>query len=130
MSMALVLVVDDEFQIAEILAILLRDDGYEAVTVSDGNAALQFALNRRPDAVITDFMMPYMTGLELARALRGNEATADVPIMLITGGHGLLGVQHRNMFDVVVEKPFDAKRVLTLVGELVGRKANRVLGND
>ena len=57
----------------------LRFEGYEVITAVDGEEAFEYATKQAPDVIISDYQMPYMTGLELCRALAGNAATAHVP---------------------------------------------------
>src|SRR3546814_3792414 len=86
--MALIVVADDEFLLAEMLADLLEDAGHEVLTASQGEAALRLVRERRPELVITDFMMPLMTGLELAEAIRDDPAVSAIPILLVSGAQG------------------------------------------
>lgn len=122
--MALILVVDDEILLAEMLAVMLRDAGHVALTAPHGRAALELMQTQRPDLVITDFMMPVMTGLELAQALRADGNTRDLPIILCTGGQGLLARQSPHLFDLVVDKPYDYGALLSQAERLV-RKTRR-----
>ena len=75
-----ILVVDDEAHILQVLSIKLRNAGYEVLTAVDGEEAFEMASKEPPDLVITDFQMPYMTGLELCKALREQESTASIPV--------------------------------------------------
>jgi CheY-like chemotaxis protein len=82
-SKPLVLVVDDEKVIADTLSIILSKSGFSTMTAYDGVAALQLAKDLKPDLVISDVMMPGMTGIELAIAI-----TQTVPrckILLFSG---------------------------------------------
>ncbi|MHB1304667.1 MAG: response regulator [Acidiphilium sp.] len=118
--MALIVVVDDEFLIANLLAEVLRDEGHEVVTASHGRAALQLIRDRRPALVITDFMMPLMTGLELAQAISTDVEIADVPIILISGAQGSIGRQHGNLFAAVFDKPYDHQELVDAVSGIIG----------
>lgn len=60
--MALILVVDDEFSVAEVLELVLSDAGHEVVTAANGQQGLERANERPPDVVLLDFMMPIMGG--------------------------------------------------------------------
>lgn len=82
-SKPLVLVVDDEKVIADTLSIILSKSGFSTMTAYDGVAAMQLAKDLKPDLVISDVMMPGMTGIELAIAI-----TQTVPrckILLFSG---------------------------------------------
>ena len=59
-----ILIVDDEMHILQVLSLKLRNAGYDVLLAEDGEEALEVVLRERPDLVITDFQMPFMTGLE------------------------------------------------------------------
>jgi CheY-like chemotaxis protein len=117
--MALILVADDEVLLAEMLADLLEDAGYEVLTASHGKSALDLIRSRRPDLLITDFMMPLMTGLELAEAVRADGDMRALPIILVTGAQGLLARQSPGLFDIVVDKPYDTGELLGAISRLL-----------
>ncbi|HTJ98410.1 MAG TPA: response regulator [Bordetella sp.] len=120
--MALILVADDEILLAEMLADLLEDAGYEVLTAPHGRVALDIMRTRRPDLLITDFMMPLMTGLELAVAVRAEGDMQDLPIILVTGAQGLLARQSPGLFNLVVDKPYDPRALLSQIELLLQRK--------
>jgi CheY-like chemotaxis protein len=82
--MTTVLVVDDEFDIRELLVDTLIDAGYEVIEASDGNAALARIAADHPDIVLLDIWMPGMDGLEVLSRLRQNPDTAALPVILLT----------------------------------------------
>lgn len=116
--MALIVVVDDEFLLADLLAMLLRDEGHEVLTASHGRAALQLIRDRKPALVISDFMMPLMTGLELAQAMSADPELADIPMILVTGGQGLAAREHAGLFAQILDKPYRADEMLDTVRRL------------
>ena len=81
---ARILVVDDEENLRNILVFQLRGEGFEARGLSRGDEALSTSLSWKPDLVLLDLMMPGMDGFAVCRALRGNPATAGLPIIVIT----------------------------------------------
>jgi two-component system, sensor histidine kinase and response regulator len=83
-SARLVLVADDEDPMREILTTIVEDLGHQVLGARDGDEALRLATHHRPDLIITDFMMPGRTGIELIRAVRANASLAAVPIILIS----------------------------------------------
>jgi CheY-like chemotaxis protein len=117
--MALILVVDDEHLITTLVSEVLSEAGHETAAVAHGALALEQLHQRRPDLIITDFMMPIMTGLELAQTLRGADETAALPIILITGGQGLLAREHGELFDAILDKPFDPDALVAMVQRLL-----------
>jgi two-component system, sensor histidine kinase and response regulator len=79
-----ILVVDDDFASARLVAKYLHHDGYQAVVAHDGPAALARATAEPPDLVLLDVMMPGMDGLAVCRGLRAEEATADLPVIFLS----------------------------------------------
>jgi two-component system alkaline phosphatase synthesis response regulator PhoP len=65
-----VLVVDDEIHIVHVVAIKLRNNGFEVISAGDGQEGFKLACEEKPDIIITDFQMPIMTGLEMVEKLR------------------------------------------------------------
>lgn len=128
----LILVVDDEAHILQVLSLKLRNAGYDVTTAVDGEEALEYACRRgdqAPDLIITDFQMPYMTGLELCKALAANAETASIPVLMLTArGHALdpedlaLG----NIKDVL-SKPFSPRAIVEQVQRLLGSVAGSVV---
>jgi CheY-like chemotaxis protein len=121
--MSTVLILDDEYLVADILSFALEDEGILTVTTGRGQKALEILDRERPDLIVTDFMMPGMTGVEFAEAVRTREAHRDTPIILMSGAHAHLGSNHPDLFIDVLEKPFEiavfiskVKAVLKLEG--------------
>ena len=85
---ARVLVADDNADMREYLARLLRSAGYRVTTVTDGQAALDAVRSDAPDLVISDVMMPRLDGLGLVAALRADARTAAVPVLLLSARAG------------------------------------------
>ena len=79
-----VLVVDDEPSILLMLRALLAEEGCVVITAQHGEEALARAVERSPDLIITDLMMPVMDGYELRRRLKEEPRTADIPVVLMT----------------------------------------------
>jgi len=81
-----VLIVDDDEDARVLLMRALSKStlGLEVTTAADGHQALEAIARRRPDAVITDIMMPRMNGFDLCAALRANPVTADIPVIIVT----------------------------------------------
>ena len=120
--MALIAVVDDEFLLADLLASLLIGEGHEVMTAPHGRAALQMIRERKPALIITDFMMPLMTGLELAQALQTDSELADIPIILVSGAQGATARErYKDLFAAIFDKPYDSEAMLEAARELLAR---------
>ncbi len=79
-----VLVVDDEPDVTRAIAVNLRARGVEVLIASTGEQALASARQRRPDAIVLDVMLPDINGLDVARRLKGEPATAGIPIIFLS----------------------------------------------
>src|SRR5688500_14564815 len=78
---ARILVVDDDEALAEMIGIVLRNDGFEPVSCADGGQALDIFRSSKPDLVLLDLMLPGVDGIEVCRQIRGE---SDVPIVMLT----------------------------------------------
>jgi two-component system phosphate regulon response regulator PhoB len=84
MASPIILVVEDEQAIAEMIMTGLEIAGYQVKRAANGQIAYQIVLDSPPDLILADWMMPMMTGLELAKRLKREENTAEIPIILLT----------------------------------------------
>lgn len=84
MSARSILIIEDEQPIREMIAFGLRRAGFQVQEAADCRAARQLLVDRRPDLVLIDWMLPDMSGLELARALKRDPQTRDLPLILLT----------------------------------------------
>jgi len=80
-----VLAVDDENDVLLIVKTALQVEGYRVFTAADGPEALKTAAEEKPDLILLDIMMPGMDGFEVLTRLRENEATCQIPIIMLTG---------------------------------------------
>lgn len=81
-----VLIVEDEQDVADLVADVLELEGFE-VRVAPGESALHDAITFRPHVILLDLMMPGVDGFEVARRLQGNRETDDLPIVIMTAMH-------------------------------------------
>ena len=82
--LALVLVVDDEPDLLALLVDQVSSLGYDVVAGRDGTEGLRLAMDRAPDVILTDVIMPYMDGPEMLDRLRSRPETRDIPVIAIT----------------------------------------------
>ncbi len=106
-----VLIVEDDPSLRRLLEIRLSVDGYETRAARDGAAALEELAIWTPDAVLTDLMMPRLSGLDLCRAIRGDACTAAIPIILLTARFLDDEISPVLQLGAItfMSKPFDAK---------------------
>jgi two-component system phosphate regulon response regulator PhoB len=119
--MSTILVVDDERDTRNVLQLLLRLEGHEVIAASDGVAALQAVGERRPDVIITDWMMPRMNGTELCRRLREDPTTRAVPIIVVSA-RGLEPTHPDGLYERFLHKPFGLDELLEEVRTLLSER--------
>ena len=85
MTVALIVVADDDGDLLALITLLLQRDGHTVVETADGAAALRAVREHRPDAVLSDIDMPLMSGLELCVAIRADPELRDLPVVLVSG---------------------------------------------
>ncbi|MDX1438164.1 MAG: response regulator, partial [Anaerolineales bacterium] len=79
-----ILIVDDDMDTLRLVGMLLERQGYQIIVADNGSHALDKAISETPDIILLDVMMPDIDGLEVARRLRANAATAPIPILFFT----------------------------------------------
>ncbi|HKI28490.1 MAG TPA: response regulator [Actinomycetota bacterium] len=117
------LVVDDDAFIARLLEIECSAAGYDVRTAGTGDRALELALERCPDLILADVMMPNMDGFELTRRLRMDARTASAKVILLTA-RGMSADRLEGFAvgaDDYVVKPFDTLELLARMGEVLAR---------
>ena len=120
---SLVLVVDDEFSVAETIERALKRVGYEVTVVHRGADALQSARSRLPDLVVLDIMMPGMSGIEVCRHMRANPLLRQIPILFLTA-KGEIGDKIEGFeagADDYLTKPFDLRELELRAKALIRR---------
>ncbi len=117
--MSLIVVAEDESVVSVMLADFLRDAGYEVVLAPHGKAALELIQARKPDLLISDYMMPLMTGEELAEAVRKHPLLRTLPILLVTGAQRHFAASRPDLFDAILDKPYSLTELLQAVSALL-----------
>lgn len=115
-----ILLVDDEPGILEGLQMLFELEGYEVLTASDGEQALELVRDAHPDLVLTDYMMPRMDGLTLVTALRAEPETAAL-LIVVSSAVTLPAGEARDSADAILRKPVSIDQVLEVVEGLLAR---------
>jgi two-component system phosphate regulon response regulator PhoB len=119
-----VLIVEDDRSIAEVLQYNLNNAGYETITSSDGQDALNQARLKLPDLVVLDLMIPVVDGLEVCKRLRAAAETRDTPILMLTakGEETDQVVGFSVGADDYVVKPFSVKILMERIKSLLRRR--------
>ena len=125
MSERKALVVDDEFHIIQVVAIKLRNNGFEVITAENGRQGLELALSEKPDIIITDYQMPIMTGLEFIENLRGKPEGQDVPVIMLTARDFSIEEETKSHLKIsaCLSKPFSQRELLENINEVLAQGA-------
>lgn len=120
-----ILVVDDEVHILHVISLKLRNAGYEVVTAQEGNEALEQAQMELPDLIITDYQMPYLSGLELCQRLKQIPQTDTIPAIMLTARGFALDDNALAATGIkkCLHKPFSPSEVLKVVEEILASAA-------
>jgi len=119
--MAIVLVVDDEYGITNLLEDVLSDEGHRVLTATNGQQALERLAEERPDAVLTDYMMPVMDGAALIKAMADDPNLKQIPVAVMSSVPEATVRENCPAFAVHVPKPFKIYAVIDVVADLVGK---------
>ncbi|CAG9253687.1 response regulator [Paraburkholderia caribensis] len=119
--MTTIVVVDDESLITDFLSFFLKAEGYTVHAARDGQSALDMIGSVMPDVVLTDFMMPAMSGLELAQALKKDTRLAHIPVILATAAQGAAAEAYPELFAAVLDKPYPPPRLLDALNSALAR---------
>ena len=116
-----ILVVDDEIHIVQVVAIKLRNNGFEVITAENGAEAFDLVCSEKPDVVITDFQMPIMTGLKLIEKMRGQPDTSNIPVIVLTArGFAIEDKTLKTLkISACLSKPFSPREVLQNIEEIM-----------
>ena len=126
MTVANILVVDDEKEMVELLKLLLEKDGHVVAPAHNGTQALDHLSHQTPDMILLDVTMPEMDGYTFVSNLQAEDATRDIPVMVLTGREGLR--ETFTMFSNVVDfisKPFDVKDLRSRVQAALEKRSAR-----
>ena len=113
MSGKTILIVDDETPIREMVAMALEMAGYQCLEAADAKQAHSLVVDSRPDLILLDWMLPDISGIELARRLKRDQMTAEIPIIMLTAkgeeDHKIQGLE--TGADDYITKPFSPREL-------------------
>ena len=122
-GVATVLIVEDEFVIADLLEMALTDEGYRVLTAANGRQGLaRLAEGPRPDLIISDYMMPVLDGAGMLRAMRDTEAHRDIPCIVMSSMPEANVRERIDGYAAFVRKPFQIAALMQLVESIIGTR--------
>ncbi len=123
MAAATVLVVEDDPTILQLLEVNFEMEGFTVLRAEDGLVGLDVARSKRPDVIVSDVMMPNMSGLEMVQELKADPDTAGIPVILLSakaqGSDVRQGIEAGA--DDYVTKPFEPLDLIDRVTSLLAR---------
>lgn len=120
-----ILVVEDESSILTALTLLLEMEGYQVAEATNGRQGLELLASFVPDLIVTDYMMPYMNGIEMVQRLRQDPDYADVPVVLISAAPPV-GGEYAELVDVCLTKPVAIDQLLAAIERLLAARPGGV----
>jgi len=123
-----ILIVEDEEDILELVQYNLKRDGYTVLTAMSGEEALRIVLNKRPDLIVLDLMLPEIDGLEVCKRLKGNPDLERIPVIMLTakGEESDIVAGLEIGADDYIAKPFSPRVLLARVRAVIRRRQQDV----
>ncbi len=121
---ARVLLAEDDRALRRYLEVVLDRAGYKVVPVADGLEAMKVALSMPIDIVVTDAMMPNLSGHEFCRFLRNSQTLSHVPVILLSALEQREGNQNTDQVDAFLSKPVSAEGLIECIEKLLARKSD------
>ncbi len=120
---AKILIADDEAFMLRLLEMTFKKGGFEVVSCRDGREALSMATTALPQLVVLDVMMPGLDGMGALRELKGNPATKDIPVVMVSAkGHALTKVEAEQAGAAMfLTKPFSPNQLLSEAKKILGQ---------
>jgi CheY-like chemotaxis protein len=121
-----VLVVEDDRELAGVLADALAEYGYRVECAFDGAVAMARLASERPAAIILDLLMPEMDGLAFLGSRRDDRALSKIPVIVLTGQRGMTHQARALDADIVLEKPVKLLMLVEAIHQLIDARSNRL----
>jgi DNA-binding response OmpR family regulator len=116
-----ILVVEDEFGVADVVVTALEDEGYRVLVAANGRQGMERLMDTTPDLIILDFMMPIMDGAAMGKSVRARDGLANLPIIMTSAvSEGAVKDRFAD-FQAFLRKPFRIGELLETVEQLIGK---------
>lgn len=116
--MRTILIVEDEWAIADWLEVLLSEHAFNVLTAGNGQEALDILARETPHLVLTDFMMPFLDGAGLIAAMQANPKLKDIPVVVMTSLLESALHERARGYRAYLRKPFREADLIRVVGEI------------
>lgn len=113
--MAIVLVVEDEFGIAELFDAVLTDEGYHVLTAMNGKLGFEKLVQERPDMVFMDYMMPVMDGSAMLAAMQADPSLRKIPVVMMSSMPEAAVAERCSGYVAFMRKPFKLVELVEMV---------------
>jgi DNA-binding response OmpR family regulator len=122
-----VLIADDDQDILRLISRRLSRRGYEVITAANGQEALDAMTPEAPVAVVLDWLMPKVTGLEACKRIKGDPATVDIPVVLLTARATESDIEEglESGADAYLTKPFDIYELDAMLRQVIQIAASK-----
>lgn len=125
--MATVLVVDDEFGIAELIDAVLTDEGYQVLIAINGKHGLEVLGQEHVDLILLDFMMPVMDGAAMMRAMAADPALRVIPVVIMSSMLEARIAERCSGYVEFMRKPFKLEQLMDMAARLLVKDAGRAV---
>jgi CheY-like chemotaxis protein len=128
--MATVLVVDDEYGIADLLEAVLVDEGHRVLTASNGKHGLSVMEKEKPDVIFLDYMMPIMDGAAMLSHMKSNPDLRNTPVVMMSSIPEATVAERCKGYVLFLRKPFNVFHVIEVVNNLTGSGSSGPVRRD
>ena len=118
-----ILIVDDEPEMVEMIQARLGHNGYEVITAVTGEECLEKAEKEKPDIILLDVLLPGVSGFEVAKRLKVNKVTKDIPVIMVTAliGEDAKAKGLEKGAKYFISKPFDPEELLSQIKTILAK---------
>lgn len=123
-----VLIVEDNENLRDLLTVIIKSSGYEAVTASNGQDGVEKALAERPDLIFMDIGLPKLDGIEATRQIKSVPSTKDIPVVILTAfsmAHVVEGVKAGAVR--VLQKPASVSAIRDILTEYLSERLSALM---
>ncbi len=119
-----ILFIEDEAALQEAVGESLRQKGYDVLKAMDGEAGIRLAESEKPDLILLDLVLPKKEGFEVLKALKDNDETKDIPVIVLTNLEGIKDLDRAMSFGAttyLVKTQYSLEEVFNKIKEIIGQ---------